>query len=267
MQLEPGHESHPQTEQEPKVDMESLLQDEGDYLAKRGEIRKGYVIEVNEDGALVDVGLKQEGFVSARDLEQLERAQMEEIQPGDEVAVKVLSTQDAEGYLPVSVYQARMEEDWLKAEELLKSGDIFEVEVSGYNRGGLTARFGRIRGFIPMSHVVGLRRNMKESERRARLESMVGQTIGVRVIEVDQERRRLILSQRQAYRTWRKQRKGELLEELKEGELRQGIVTSITDFGAFVDLGGVDGLERSSTWARKLRFWSSRSTVHGSGSV
>jgi len=232
--------------------MESLLQDQEDYAARRGDIRMGRIIEITAEGALVDIGLKQEGFVSARDLQQLERAQMGEIQAGAQVPVKIINTQDADGYLEVSIYQARMEEDWLTAEELLKSGDVYEAQIAGQNRGGLIVHFGRIRGFIPMSHIVGLRRDMGEPERRRHLEAMVGQTVGLRVIEVDQQRKRLILSQRQAYRTWRRMQRRRLLEELEEGQRRSGIVSSITDFGAFVDLGGVDGLVHLSelSWQR-----------------
>jgi len=243
MQSEPYLEPEPQPQLEPvEDDMESLLQQQEDYVARRGDIRVGRVIEITEEGALVDVGLKREGFAPAQDLQQMERAQMEPIAPGDEVPVVIVSNRDDETYVEVSIYQARLEEDWLKAEQLFKSGEIYEAEVSGYNRGGLTVQFGRIRGFIPLSHIIGLPRGLGGPERRERLAAMVGQTIGLRVIEVDRRRRRLIFSQRRAYRTWQRQRRQQLLEELEVGQHRQGTVSSVTDFGAFVDLGGIEGL-------------------------
>ncbi len=138
------------------VDMESLLQEQEGYVARPGEIRKGRVIQVTEDGALVDVGLKREGFVPASDLRQV-RKEMGEIHEGDEVFVKLLES-ESEGYIKASIYQARLEEDWIRAEEMLKSGALYEGRISSYNRGGLTVPFGRIRGFIPVSQVVGIPR-------------------------------------------------------------------------------------------------------------
>lgn len=241
----------PESQEEGVFNMEALLeehdQQEG-YVGKRGDIRMGEVIEVSADGALVDIGLKREGFVPADDLRQLERAGMGEVKVGDKVPVVILGTPE-EGYVEASIYRARLEEDWLKADEMLKSGEIYETQVSGYNRGGLTVQFGRIRGFVPLSHIVGIRRGLKETERRERLLDMVGKPIGLRVVEVDRQRRRLIFSQRQAYRAWQRRRRRRLLEELEVGQRRSGVVSSITDFGIFVDLGGVDGLVHVSELA------------------
>jgi len=250
MQLEP--EPQPESQEEGEINMETLLEEHLDqqeaYLGKRGDVRMGEVIEVSADGALVDIGLKREGFVPAEDLRQLERAGMGEVKAGDRVPVVILGMPE-EGYVEASIFRARLEEDWLKAEEMLKSGEIYETEVSGYNRGGLTVQFGRIRGFVPLSHIVGVRRGLKETERRERLLDMVGKPIGLRVLEVDRQRRRLIFSQRQAYRAWQRRRRRRLLEELEVGQRRSGVVSSITDFGVFVDLGGVDGLVHVSELA------------------
>jgi small subunit ribosomal protein S1 len=245
MQSEPHPEPKPQPDPaavDAAVDMETLLGRQEDYVARRGDIREGRVIELSAEGALIDIGLKREGFVPAEDLGRVRRAQMAEVAVGGDVLVMIVGGEDAEGYVELSIFQALLEKDWVEAERLQKSGEVYEAEVSGYNRGGLTVRFGRIRGFVPLSHVVGLPRGLSEQERRERLAAMVNQPIGLRVIEVDRQRRRLILSQRQAYRSWQRVRKRRLLEDLEEGQRRQGTVTSITDFGAFVDLGGIDGL-------------------------
>ena len=241
------------TQDEPVADLETLLDEHAYCHAPRsGDICVGKVLQVGSEGALVNVGFKREGLVSEDDLRQMQRAGMEQLQVGDEVPVLILRSAETDEYLSVSVYKARLAEDWLRAEEMLRSGELYSTEITGYNRGGLTVQFGRIRGFIPLSHVVGLPRRLREVDRKERLEEMVGQEVGLRVIEVDRRRRRLILSQRQAHRAWQKVRRRQLLEELVEGERRTGTVTSITDFGLFVDLGGADGLVHLSelSWGR-----------------
>ncbi len=236
---------------EAAVDMESLLQEKEGYVARPGELRKGRVIQITEAGALVDVGLKREGFVPASDLRQV-RKEMGEIQEGDEVLVKLLEG-ESEGYIKASIYQARLEEDWIRAEEMMKSGALYEGRVSSYNRGGLNVQFGRIRGFVPVSQVVGIPRGLKEAERRQRLASMVGQTVGLRVVDVNRAERRLVFSQRRAYRAWQRILRKRLLESLEVGQRLRGRVSSIADFGVFVDLGsGVEGLVHLSelSWQR-----------------
>jgi small subunit ribosomal protein S1 len=222
---------------------EYLTEGEYDYqLPKRGDIHIGVVVEIGDRGAIVDAGFKRDGIVPASDLDRLDEETLESIQPGDEVAVAVTKPQDQEGRLILSIYQALVQEDWQKAESMLEEGEIYEGEISGYNRGGLLVPFGRIRGFIPASHTVGMPRGLKGDERRERLADMVGDKVGLKVIEVDRHRRRLILSQRQARRAWQKIQRKRVMESLSEGQTVSGTVTGITDFGAFVDLGGADGL-------------------------
>ncbi|MGD8998130.1 MAG: S1 RNA-binding domain-containing protein [Anaerolineae bacterium] len=218
---------------------------EGDYdyqLPKRGDIHTGVVVEIGDRGAIVDAGFKRDGIVPAGDLDRLDDETRESILPGDEVAVAVRKPQDEEGRLILSIYQALVQEDWEEAEKMLEQGEIYEGEISGYNRGGLLVPFGRIRGFVPASHTVGMPRGLKGEERRERLADMVGEKVGLKVIEVDRHRRRLILSQRQARRAWQRLQRKRVMDELSEGKTVSGTVTGITDFGAFVDLGGADGL-------------------------
>ncbi|GAB4444778.1 MAG: hypothetical protein Kow00120_14590 [Anaerolineae bacterium] len=154
----------------------------------------------------------------------------------------VVHPEDHDGNLIVSVSQARQSEDWTRAEELLESEEVWHGTIADANRGGLIVPFGELRGFVPASHVVDLPRGLNESERKAHLTSMIGQNLSVKVIEVNRRRRRLVLSQREAQRERRDQRKEVLLEQLTEGEVRKGVVSGLRDFGAFVDLGGADGL-------------------------
>jgi len=119
---------------------------------------------------------------------------------------------------------------------------VWDGAVSDANRGGLIVQFGNLRGFVPASHVLDLPRGLNEDERKMRMQRLVGQPISLKVIEVNRKRRRLVFSQRDAQRDSRDARKEVLLDQLREGEVRKGVVSGLRDFGAFVDLGGADGL-------------------------
>jgi small subunit ribosomal protein S1 len=150
--------------------------------------------------------------------------------------------EDEDGNLVLSISQARQNEDWKLAEDLMQKEEVWRGIVADANRGGLIVLFGNLRGFVPASHVADLPRGLDEDGRRIYLQRLVGQPVNVKVIEVNRKRRRLVFSQRDAQRGNREARKEVLLEELKEGEVRKGVVSGLRDFGAFVDLGGADGL-------------------------
>jgi small subunit ribosomal protein S1 len=233
--------------------MNEYLTNGYDYQApRRGDIRTGVVIEVNDQGLVVDIGFKREGLVPTEDLEHLDEETRSAIQVGANVPVLVLRTEDKDGHPVLSIHQAHLYEDWIKAEQMMTSGELYEGEVAGYNRGGLIVRFGKIRGFVPASQIVGLPKRMREDQRHERLEEMTGERIGLKIIEVDRQRRRLIFSQRRALRAWQELQRKRVMEQLTQGETRHGKVTSITNFGAFVDLGGADGLIHVSelSWGR-----------------
>jgi len=154
----------------------------------------------------------------------------------------IIRSEDEDGNMIVSVSQAKQNEDWLRAEELMTADGVYDGFVADANRGGLIVPFGNLRGFVPASHVLDLPRGLNEDARTTYLEKTVGQPITVKIIEVNRRRRRLVLSQREAQREIRDASKNELLETLKEGETRRGTVSGLRDFGAFVDLGGADGL-------------------------
>jgi small subunit ribosomal protein S1 len=235
------------------INLDEYLDGAFDYQApKHGDIRQGVVVEIGENGVVMDIGAKREGFVPVEDLSRLDEETHSTVQVGATIPVFVLRPADSEGRPVLSIQQAHMYKDWLDAEEIMKSGEIYEGEVSGYNRGGLIVKYGAIRGFIPASQVVGLPRRMREEQRRQRLASRVGEKMGLKIIEVDRRRRRLIFSQRRALRAWQEMQRARVIKDLVEGETRNGKVTSITDFGAFVDLGGADGLVHVSelSWRR-----------------
>ncbi len=248
----PSDEDH--AEQAPTVQgLDEYLTDKYNYqVPRRGDIRMGVVMEMNEQGVVMDIGSKREGLVPAEDLTRLDEETRSQIQAGASVRVFVIRTADMDGRPVLSIHQACLYEDWIEAERMMGSGELYEGEISSYNRGGVIVKFGKIRGFVPASQIVGLPRRLREEQRRQRLEAMIGQRVGLKIIEVDRQRRRLIFSQRRAVRAWQELQRERVMAELTEGETRQGKVTSITDFGAFVDLGGADGLIHVSelSWSR-----------------
>lgn len=219
-----------------------LAEEEETGAPERGELREGIIVEVRPNELLVNVGAKRDGIVPQSDLARLDKEFVASLKEGMSVPVVVSKLTADEGMLVLSIADALQRQDWQRAEEMLESGEIGTYEVIGYNKGGLLVRFGHLRGFIPASHVVGLPRNLSEEERNKRLAEMIGQVIPAKVIEVDRRRRRLVLSQRLAEREYRAQRKAELFERLKPGDIVTGVVRSLRPFGAFVDIGGADGL-------------------------
>lgn len=233
--------------------MWEFLSEEYDYVRpRRGDIRDGIVMRIEPDRVIVDIGVKKEGIVPSTDLEMLGEEAVAGIEVGDRVSVYVLTPENRDGDIILSLNLARLMKDWLRAEELYERGEIFEAEVAGYNKGGLLVPFGRIRGFVPASQIVDLAGRAGGNSQMERLAGIVGETLHFKVIEVDRYRRRLILSERAAQRQWRRLQREKLLRELKEGDIRHGVVSNLCDFGAFVDLGGADGLIHVSelSWDR-----------------
>jgi small subunit ribosomal protein S1 len=208
---------------------------------ERGDIVLGTILAVDNYGLIVDIGLKRDGIVPRKDLERM-GVEASQYSVGDELDVMVLRMEDEDGNLVLSVAQAQQTEDWKRAEELMNTDGVWEGIVTDANRGGLIVPFGNLRGFVPASHVLDLPRGLNEDDRKNRMGRLVGQKISLKVIEVNRKRRRLVFSQRDAQRDSREQRKELLLDQLREGETRNGVVSGLRDFGAFVDLGGADGL-------------------------
>lgn len=236
---------------------EGWLTEPHDYQRpRRGQIRKGVILKLEERGAVIDVGLKRDGFVPQEDIERLGKEVASQLEAGQEVVTRIVRPRDRDDNLILSLYQARLEKDWTKAQEMLESGDVWQAKITDSNRGGLLVRFGHIRAFVPASHLWALdSQHLPADQRQAKLKAYVGQELPLKVIEVDRNRRRLILSERVAQRQLRKQNMERLLDELLEGQVVQGTVSRLCDFGAFVDLGGADGLIHLSelAWQRVQR--------------
>ena len=232
-----------------KIDSLQELLDQHDYtLPKVGEIRKGNIVAVNDQDIIVDLGLKQDGIVPPADLAKLDPEERNNFKVNDEVDVYVLNISEPDS-LKVSINLARLNQDWIEAEKLMESGDVIEGEVIGYNKGGAIIPFGRLRGFVPASHLKDLTPGMGDRKRQQRLAKLRGEKLPLKIIEVDRRRRRLVFSQREAQKEWEETQKKALLENLEEGAVLSGRISGLRDFGIFVDLGGADGLVHISELA------------------
>ncbi len=208
---------------------------------ERGDIVSGTVMSIDNQGLIVDIGWKQDGIVTRNDIERMGMS-TQDFQVNAEIDVAVVRLNDSDGNLILSASQARQNEDWKRAEAMMNSKELYSGALADANRGGVIMPFGHLRGFIPASHVIDLPRGLKEDERLIKLQELIGEEISVRVIEVNRKRRRLVFSQLEAEQENRAARKQALLQELEEGSTRAGVVSGLCDFGAFVDLGGADGL-------------------------
>ena len=225
--------------------MENLLNHSGPgggamRTLRRGDVIEGTVVRVDRDEILVDIGFKSEGVIPSQEL-TAERPDVH-LGLGDSVMVYVVHTETKEGNIVLSLAKAHLERDWHDAQTHFEQGDTFELDVIGFNRGGLIVRFGEIRGFVPASQVFDLRGPVPADQPDQRMQKLVGKKLRLKIIEVDRAKNRLILSETSASRGWRTEQKERLLNELQKGETRHGRVSGLADFGAFVDLGGADGL-------------------------
>ena len=245
---------------EPEMDMENhpmalLLEEFEDSYMKTpmmGDIRQGVIVDKRSGEWLVDIGFKSEGIVSGRDLERL-GDDFSRLNVGDEVPVYVMR-EDKDGNLMLSISKAKAEEDWIQADKLLENQETSVGMISGYNRGGVIIKIGQVRGFVPASQLSSESQSMQRTDfdPEERWCKLVGIELRYKVIDLDRRRNRLILSERLAMREWRQAQKEKLLESLKEGGSAEGVVSSLADFGAFVNLGGADGLIHLSelSWGR-----------------
>src|SRR5579859_2793633 len=221
---------------------------------KRGDVVEGQIVRIDPEEILVDIGLKSEGVLSTKELPSAGYGSLAELNVGDNVLVYVMQPETPEGHAIVSIKRARLERQWRIAQEQYERGDLLEAEVIDHNKGGLIVNLEGIRGFVPISQILNLKREdtADNAETQQKLASMVGRRLQLKIIEINRNRNRLILSERLAVQEWRAKRREELLNELQVGEVRTGVVSNLANFGAFVDLGGADGLVHISqlAWSR-----------------
>ncbi len=246
-------QSYPSSD-DSSLDFAALLDASFDELedVNKGDIRTGTILAIDHQGLIVDVGLKRDGVVPRADLESLPNP--DQFKVGEKITVMVVKTEDFDGNLIMSIHQAIASKDWEAASGQMERGELYEGKIVAANKGGLIVPYGELRGFVPASHVIDLPRGLGDEDRAAYLSRLVGQRVPLKIIEVNPERRRLVLSQREAEREARDQAKARLLDRLQVGDVVRGRVSSLRDFGAFIDLGGADGLVHISELAwRRVR--------------
>ena len=316
------------------------IQDMGELLdsmeplkpLRRGDIVEGVVMRVDSEGILVNIGHKAEGIVPTREMRSLDQADFESLVVGDEIVTFVIRPESAEQSAILSIDRALGETGWRDLEKSLEAGDTVEGKIIGFNRGGAIVEVYKVQGFVPMSQLVSVSRDIfRDTSVETRVEEppaqapetpvdkqeaedtpageqdaevpvaeaaeaptdeqnaedaaeasteapeaeatetevaeekpaeavapevdlaeqSIGKDLQLKILEVNRSRNRAIFSERQAVQEWRDAQKARLVEELTEGETRRGKVTGISNFGAFVDLGGADGLIHISelSWA------------------
>ena len=226
------------------MDMETLLAQEGlglGNIPERGDIRKGVITAITSNEILIDVQSKADGLIAGRELEGINSQTLTGFQIGEEILVYVLEPEDNNGHVVLSYTRAQEEQDWEKVESSLESGEAITTFVEGYNKGGLLVPVGQLRGFVPGS-LVSVFREGDGGSPEDRWNEAIGKEITLKVIEVDRSRQRLILSERDAIGETREAIKDQLLDNLAVGDRVSGYVSSLADFGAFVNIQGVDGL-------------------------
>lgn len=210
----------------------------------KGDRIEATVIHVESDRVFVDLGTKAEGVIPLSELSEKNLSTaIGHVQPGDKLQVVVLNPTGSEGNATVSRKRAEFEEQWDRIIKAFDEGSPINAMVVDRVKGGLVVDVG-VRGFVPATHVGnGKLRN---------IDKFVGQTLTLKVIELERERKKVVLSNRQAEEETRTAAKNEIFKNIKVGDILTGTVRRLTDYGAFIDLGGVDGLLHISemSWAR-----------------
>jgi small subunit ribosomal protein S1 len=199
-----------------------------------GDVVKGKVVRIDKDEVLVDIGYKSEGVIPSTELSIRKSVDpADEVELGEEVDALVLTKEDAEGRLVLSKKRARFEKAWRRIEVAAESGEPVEGSVIEVVKGGLILDLG-VRGFLPASLV--------DIRRVHNLDEFLGQTLECKVIELNRSRNNVVLSRRAVLEEERKEVREQILGRLEPGQVVEGKISNIVDFGAFVDLDGIDGL-------------------------
>lgn len=240
-----------ETGKEPQAfSMEQALQDAEARLEKtvqRGQIVTGTVVFVTNDGVMVDIGARTEAIIPLNQLteENLPEEELKNLlKPGDTVTAYVVRADLENGQVVLSKKRAEADQSWVKIQSLYEQGEPVMVQVKEKVKGGLVATIEGIRAFLPASQV--------DLKRTPDLDEYVGQSFLVKIIELNRKKGRVILSRRTVLEAEQKAARSQILASLKEGDIVEGQVVEVTEFGVFVALGGVDGLVHRSeiTWGR-----------------
>jgi len=234
-------------------ELNSFLNDNSNKLKQlsRGDILEGEVVDINNGAVIVDVGYKSEGIVAGRELKS-DTLDWTKLKPGDKVLVYVVKPEDDKGQLILSIRRTQQASAWLSLENAKKNNEIVEAVVVESNNGGLIVEIGKgIRGFIPTSqldaarvYANGVRQVGKDisSKVQKRLNSLIGEKIKTRIIELDRDKNRIILSEKMVTQARDIEKRAETLKKVKEGDVLEGTISGITPFGVFVNAQGLEGL-------------------------
>jgi ribosomal protein S1 len=214
-----------------KLEFERLL-GQYDYAFKRGDIVRGRVIALESNGALVDIGAKTAAFLPNKEVASPYATAQSVLKPSEEFDFYILFEEDEDGQLTLSLRRVQTAQNWNKLEELMAHDQVVTCKVTAVVKGGLLVDVLGLRGFIPSSHL-----RVKQP-----LEELVGQELPAKIINLDRQRNNIILSHRKMVAEQMAEQRKDLFSKLHEGAVVEGEVVRLTDFGAFVDLGGVDGL-------------------------
>lgn len=235
--------------------LNDFLDDNSNKLKQlsRGDIVEGEVVDVNINNGvvIVDVGYKSEGIIAGRELKS-DTLDWTKLQVGDKVLVYVVKPEDEKGQLILSIRRTQQASAWLALENAKKNNEVVEAVVVESNNGGLIVEIGKgIRGFIPTSqldatrvYANGVRQVGRDisSKVQKRLNSLIGEKIKTRIIELDREKNRIILSEKMVTQARDIEKRTETLKKVKEGDVLEGTISGITPFGVFVNAQGLEGL-------------------------
>ncbi|MBL7050321.1 MAG: 30S ribosomal protein S1 [Nitrospira sp.] len=221
-------------------DLEKLYADSFKGL-KAGSVTKGTVLQVKDDGIIVDVGSKSEGFVPRNEMAENDRT---ELKPGDEVEVFVERLYDEDGFVKLSRQRAEGLRAWDTIEDIYNNNQTIDGKITGKVKGGMTVTLGGISAFLPGSHI-----DLKAPKNT---DHLIGQTHTFKVLNISNKGSNIIVSRRVLLEDERNKLRVETLKKIKEGEIVKGVIKNLTDYGVFIDLGGLDGLLHISdmSWGR-----------------
>jgi len=215
----------------PREDFQTLYEESLKTL-EEGQILRGIVVDITPDHVTVDVGYKSEGQIPMQEF--LKRDKKVDVKIGDRIDVLLEKKESEEGLLTLSKEKADKIKIWRDISRSCREGEIIEGEIVGKVKGGLSVDIGRIQAFLPGSQI-----DLKPIRN---LDAMIGQRLKFKVLKFNRKRNNIVLSRRVLLDEERKQLREETLKDLKEGDIVEGVVKNLTDYGAFVDLGGMDGL-------------------------
>ena len=200
---------------------------------KQGDIIHGEILRIDEDAVFIDIGSKRDAMVPHQEIKQLDDAFLQTLSAGDTVPVYVTRTPAGSEQLVVSLERGLQELDWKRAADLYAKDEVLELEVVNYNKGGLVVEFGRIQGFVPNSHLPGIQNVYNHDAQTSYKSKAVGSSLHLKIIEIDPQNERFVLSAKSVQDEQRREQLG----ALKVGEKLVGKIVNLKHYGAFVDIG------------------------------